>query len=173
MSLKKGDIIQIHCYKHDGTLHKVWDKSVVLENKKDCLIVANENVLVTNFDGKSWRTKECAILFFYKNRWFNIIAQFKKFGLYYYCNICSPFVIDGNILKYIDYDLDLRVFNNGSFRVLDRDEYETNRRKMKYPFEIVKIISKELNNLINMKKKGVDPFNFNYVNFYYNLYKKM
>lgn len=47
----------------------------------------------------------------------------KANGIFYYCNIASPYVIDEGILKYIDYDLDLRVFNDGAFKILDRNEY--------------------------------------------------
>ena len=39
---------------------------------------------VTEKDGRSWRTKEPAIIFYYKKRWFNVIAQLKKNGTYYY-----------------------------------------------------------------------------------------
>ena len=35
-------------------------------------------------------------------------------------NIASPYIIEEGTIKYIDYDLDLRVFPDGSFKVLDR-----------------------------------------------------
>ena len=31
-------------------------------------------------------------------------------GISYYCNLASPFVLDKEALKYIDYDLDVKVF---------------------------------------------------------------
>ena len=71
-------------------------------------------------------------MFFYKNRWFNIIGQLKDYGIYFYCNIATPYVIDENVIKYIDYDLDLRVFPDGSFKVLDRGEYNYHKNKMNY-----------------------------------------
>ena len=55
----------------------------------------------------------------------------KKKGLFYYCNIASPYIIDDGLIKYIDYDLDLRVFPDGSFKVLDRNEYRYHKKKMK------------------------------------------
>ena len=86
-------------------------------------------------------------MFFYTNRWFNIIAQLKTNGIFYYCNIASPYVIDENIIKYIDYDLDLRVFPDGAFKVLDRNEYNYHSRIMKYPKEIDKILKQELSKI--------------------------
>ena len=47
-----------------------------------------------------------------KDRWFNIIGQLKDYGIYFYCNIATPYIIDEKVIKYIDYDLDLRVFPN-------------------------------------------------------------
>ena len=55
-------------------------------------------------------------MFFYKDRWFNIIEQLKDYGIYFYCNIATPYIIDEKVIKYIDYDLDLRVFPNVSFK---------------------------------------------------------
>ena len=34
-------------------------------------------------------------------------------GVSYYCNLASPFVLDNEALKYIDYDLDVKVFKDG------------------------------------------------------------
>ena len=53
---------------------------------------------VTESDGQTHRTKEPAIMFFYRKRWFNIIAQLKKYGLFYYCNIATPYLLDGKII---------------------------------------------------------------------------
>lgn len=173
MNIKRGDTLVIHCYKHNGMIYKSWDSAIVLDIKKDYIVLGNKNVLVTKQDGRTWRTKEPAIMFFYKKRWFNIIAQLKSSGIFYYCNIASPFVIDMNIIKYIDYDLDLRVFNDGAFKVLDRNEYKYHKKIMKYPKEINYIIKMELSSLIEMKKSSECPFNENIVNYYYEIFKNM
>ena len=171
MDIKVGDTLVIHCYKHNGMIYKSWDLAYVLDIKDDLLVLGNENVLVTKQDGRTWRTKEPAIMFFYTKRWFNIIAQLKNNGIFYYCNIASPFVIDDNIVKYIDYDLDLRVLNDGAFKILDRNEYNYHRRLMKYPKEINYIIKEELSSLIEMKKSSVFPFNKETIEHYYDIFK--
>ena len=145
----------------------------VLDIKEDYIVLGNENVLVTKQDGRTWHTKEPAIMFFYKKRWFNIIAQLKPNGIFYYCNIASPYVIDEGIIKYIDYDLDLRVFNDGAFKILDRNEYNYHKKLMKYPREINYIIKNELSSLIEMKKASVFPFNVETIEYYYNVFRKV
>ena len=173
MNIKVGDTLVIHCYKHNGIIHKSWKIAYVLDVKEDYLVLGNENVLVTKQDGRTWHTKEPAIMFFYKNRWFNIIAQIKTNGLFYYCNIASPYVIDDNAVKYIDYDLDLRVFNDGAFKILDKNEYNYHKKLMKYPKNINYIIKEELSSLIEMKKAGEFPFNPEVIEYYYNIFRKI
>ena len=173
MNMKVGDTLAIHCYKHNGMIHKSWASAYVLDIKDEYIVVANENILVTKQDGRTWRTKEPAIMFFYKSRWFNIIAQIKTNGLFYYCNIASPYVIDDNVIKYIDYDLDLRVFNDGAFKILDRNEYNYHKKLMKYPNEINHILKSELSSLIEMKKAGDFPFRTEVIEYYYNIFKKI
>ena len=170
--LEIGKRYEIHSYKHNGCIHRAWDEAVLLEIHDDYLIFGNERTKVTESDGRMWRTKEPAILYFFKNSWFNIIGQYKKDGIYYYCNIASPYIIEDGVIKYIDYDLDLRVFPDGSFKVLDRGEYKYHKQLMNYSDEIDYILKAELTNLINMvrakelafkentveKKKGVQFF---------------
>ena len=50
-------------------------------------------------------------------------------GIYYYCNLSSPFVCDEEALKYIDYDLDIKVYPNGKYHLLDEDEYEQHMKQ--------------------------------------------
>ena len=156
--MKKGDKLTIHCYKHNGKIDRISGEAIVLEDNDDYLVCANNKVKLTENDGRSHRTKEIAILFFYKKNWYNILAQLKKYGLFYYCNIASPYVIDGNIIKYIDYDLDLRIFPDGTFKVLDKNEYRYHKITMRYSDDIDLIVQNSLNELIKLKENNEIPF---------------
>ncbi len=169
-NIKVGDKLTIHCYKHNGILHRVCEEATILEITEEKLVCANDKTKITENDGRSYNTNELAILIFYKKNWFNIIAQLKQQGLFYYCNVASPYIIDGNIIKYIDYDLDLRVFPDGGFRILDRNEYKYHKRIMKYNNDLDKIIKAELQKLIVLKKEEKAPFNKEIINNYYQKY---
>ena len=67
-------------------------------------------------------------------------------------------------------NLDLRVFPNGAFKVLDRGEYNYHKKLMGYSEDIDKIIKHELTYLINMAKENKEPFNGAKIDYYYNLY---
>lgn len=171
--IKIGDKLEIHCYKHNGKIHRTWDEAVVLDITEDYLVCGNNQTKVTENDGRTHRTKEPAIIFFYKNSWFNIIAQFKEFGLFYYCNIASPYLLDGKIIKYIDYDLDLRVFPDGSFKILDRGEYNYHKNKMKYSDDIDYVLKKELSRLIDMAREKTGPFQKELIERYHKQYDEI
>ena len=167
-----GQDVLIHCYKHDGKPHRTWSRCKILEETDRHFIGINNNTLVTESDGRSWVTKEPAICYFPKDRWYNVICMIRSDGIYYYCNIASPFVIDQNTIKYIDYDLDLRVFPDGAFKVLDRGEYNYHKNKMNYPEKIDVILKEELSNLIELARAKKGPFAKGMVESYYNIYKK-
>ena len=38
--MKIGDKYKIHCYKHNGKLHRQWDEAVVLDIKDDYIVFA-------------------------------------------------------------------------------------------------------------------------------------
>lgn len=167
-----GKKYEIHGYKHNGKIHRSWDEAVLLEIHDDYLIFGNEKTKVTESDGRTWRTKEPAVLYFYYKHWYNIIGQYKKNGIFYYCNMASPMIIEENTIKYIDYDLDLRVFPDGSFKVLDRGEYKYHKNIMNYPEIIDKILKQELTDLINQVRKKENAFEKGTVEKYCNLYEE-
>lgn len=172
-NIKIGENFIIHSYKHDGSIHRAWDEAVLLEQTDEYLVFGNEKTKVTESNGRTWKTKEPAVLYFFKNQWFNVIGQCKKDGIYYYCNIASPFVIEGKTIKYIDYDLDLRVFPDGSFKVLDKGEYNYHKNKMKYPDDLDVILKEELSYLIEKCKAKVFPFERNQIEIFHKLYDEL
>ena len=169
--MKVGDKLTIHCYKHNGKIDRISGEAIVLDETDEYLVCANNKVKLIENDGRSHRTKEIAILFFYKKEWYNILAQLKKYGLFYYCNIASPYIIDGNIIKYIDYDLDLRIFPDGTFKVLDKNEYRYHKITIRYSEEIDIIVQDSLNKLIENKNINAFPFKKEVIEHYYKIYK--
>ncbi len=165
-----GSNVQVHCYKHNGKIHRTWDEVNILDETDDCLICGNNKVKITESDGRTHKTKETAIIFFFKKRWFHVTAQLKNNGLYYKVDIASPFLIDNGIIKYIDYDLDVKVFPDGEFMILDRNEYKYHKKIMKYSEDLDLILHKELDSVIKMKKEMKGPFDKNIVDKYFKMY---
>ena len=173
--MKKGEVYKIHGYKHNGKLYKVWDKATLLDETDDYYVFGNKNTKVTKTFGKSWYTKETAILFYFKKNWYNVVAQLKKNGIFYYCNIASPSIIDDKVIKFIDYDLDLRIYPDKTYKILDRMEFNEHKKEMKYPYDLQKILNVKLKELIERYKNNEIPFSSDVINEYekqFNNYNK-
>ncbi len=163
----EGETIQIHSYKHDGHIHRVWEETTVLKESNLVFIGGNDRTMVREADGRSWITREPAICYFHAQYWFNIIGMLREDGIYYYCNLSSPFVIDEEALKYIDYDLDIKVFPDRSFMILDEDEYEEHRISMGYPDEIDKILKVHMEHLKQWIRQRKGPFADDFIDYWY------
>jgi len=170
MKLEVGQNVTIQSYKHDGTLHRTWLTSKILAVFPDHFVVANNRTWVVEADGRRWFTREPAICFFYTNRWYNVIAMIRKTGIYYYCNIASPSLYDGEAIKNIDYDLDVKVFPDGKEVILDEDEYIDHSVLMEYSEDLKEVIELGMDNILKVIHKGEYPFNESIIQSYYEQY---
>ena len=85
-----GRWLSIQCFKHNGSLHRCWDRGLVLENNEDYIVIASKKAKVVEYNGRCWFTKEPAITIFSKKEWWNAICMIKKDGICFYCNMfCS------------------------------------------------------------------------------------
>ncbi len=166
----EGEPVQIHSYKHNGHIHRVWEETTVLKGSQNLVIGGNDRTIVTESDGRTWITREPAICYFHSQCWFNVIGMIREDGIYYYCNLSSPFIFDGEALKYIDYDLDIKVYPDMTFNLLDEDEYERHRREMKYPEVIDQILKKNVDKLIRWIRQRKGPFAPDFIDIWYERY---
>ncbi len=167
---KENTDIQIQSYKHNQALHRIWEKATVLFADEKTIIVVNKRTKVIEANGRFWHTREPSVTWFFKDRWFNIIGIIKKDGVAYYCNIASPYLIDEEALKYIDYDLDVKVLCDLSYNILDRNEYNKHQKSMGYSEELKAILEEELAILVKMIQKVEGPFNNEIVMEWYKKY---
>ena len=145
--MEKVKWMRVMCFKHDGSIHRIWDKACKVYEDDEKIMISNAKTLIREFDGRIWMAKEPSVTIYYKHRWFNIIGIIRSEGIHYYCNIASPIIIEDDVIKYIDYDLDLVKTVKGELKVLDEDEFETNKVKYGYGSELEEILLKELESL--------------------------
>ena len=167
---REGEFITVKSYKHDGSLHRTWRDSMILKTSDQAIIACNDHTLVTESDGRRWLTREPALLYYHKHYWFNVVTMIRQKGISYYCNLASPYVLDAEALKYIDYDLDIKIFPDGEKRLLDVDEYELHRRQMHYSKEIDQILTANVEILVDWINNKKGPFSPEYVDLWYERY---
>jgi len=169
----KNKWIIIQAYKHNGELHREWSHSYVLDDNDDYYVLASIRASVVENDGRKWHTKEPAIFIMSKKHFFNVIAMLKESGVCYYVNIASPTIEDKGFLKYIDYDLDIKMFGDGSTKLLDVSEYHKHAKEQNYPDEVKAILSKAVDRVYAMIKEKEFPFQNEEIERLYRLFFKI
>jgi protein associated with RNAse G/E len=173
MNPKIGAQVYIQSYKHDGSLHRTWAKGLVIDVDAKKYVVVTNKTWVIEADGRKWYTREPAVCFFYTDRWYNVISMMRKTGVYYYCNLASPSLYDGEAIKNIDYDLDVKVYPNGGYDILDQDEFEEHAIRMGYDSDVIDVVENSLDQLLKRIDARQAPFNSEEIDKYFQIYLLM
>ncbi|MFX3631310.1 MAG: DUF402 domain-containing protein [Candidatus Pristimantibacillus sp.] len=166
----------IKSFKHDGHIHRTWQHNWLVPSERlaeehrdeSMLVLINRQTPIQEANGKLWVSRVPAVSFFVPGEWFNIVALLEDTGVRYYCNIASPPYIQGDVLTYIDYDLDVIRKADGSRQVVDQDEYEMHKIAYHYPKMVEDKVGEGLKSLLGRMDKGSSPFHEQQVRTYYN-----
>ncbi|MCH3909346.1 MAG: DUF402 domain-containing protein [Bacilli bacterium] len=151
--------VSVQAYKHDGLLHREWSPAYLVKETDEFWALGSRASLVSESDGRRWMTKEHAIFILYKHEWQNIICMMKDGGIVYYVNVASPTILDDGYLRYIDYDLDVKLFPDGGIKCLDEMEFDRHVLTYGYPPELTKAIIKSFKRIQNNMKNKTFPYN--------------
>ena len=140
----------------DGSIRKTWNCRL-LEQRGTLLTFVGEFLEdVSHVELGLIRKGTVSYEVYWLDRWYNIFRFHEPDGSLrnYYCNVNMPPVYGGGILEYIDLDLDVLVWPDGRYEVLDRDEFDANSLRFKYSAEINGKAESALLELIKMAKTG-------------------
>ncbi|WP_042167314.1 DUF402 domain-containing protein [Paenibacillus gorillae] len=168
-----------HCviksFKHDGHLHRTWQRNWLVPNERlaaahrdeDMIVLINRQTPIQEADGKLWISRVPAVSFFIPGEWYNVVALLEDAGIRYYCNVASPPFMQGDVLTYIDYDLDVIRTIDGSRHIVDQDEYELHKLAYHYPKKVDDLVYQGLRSLLLRIDRGQAPFEESQVLAYY------
>ncbi|MCA0758673.1 DUF402 domain-containing protein [Paenibacillus sp. N4] len=168
-----------HCviksFKHNGHLHRTWQQNWLVPEElmlpehaaEEMIVLINRQTPIQESDGKIWISRVPAVSFFLPGQWFNVVALLEEGGIRYYCNVASPPYLLGDVLTYIDYDLDVIRTADGLRFVVDQDEYDLHKAAYHYPKMVDEKVKEGLNSLIGRIDAGQTPFQEQHVMQYY------
>jgi uncharacterized protein len=99
--------------------------------------------------------------YYWLDRWYNVFRfsdperRLKSF----YCNVNMPPTFDGEVLSYVDLDVDLLVNPDFSYQILDFDDFEANAAIYNYPIDVRENVHRSVSELIQMIETQAFPFN--------------
>jgi hypothetical protein len=165
----------IKSFKHNGRLHRTWLENWLVpagdrfpeHRREDMKILINSQTRIREADGQEWISRVPGISFFLPGEWYNVVALIEEGHVRYYCNIASPPYVNGGVLTYIDYDLDVIRLPDGSIQVVDEDEYEEHRRQYQYPDQVDRKVKWGLDQLLYRLRHEWETFREEYIHAYY------
>lgn len=100
--------------------------------------------------------------YYWKDKWFNVFRFHEPEGdlRNYYCNVNQPPVMEEGTLDYVDLDIDLLIWRDFSYEVLDLEEFDANILKYRYSVELQDRAYSSLGDLLGMIENRDFPFDF-------------
>lgn len=151
--------VTVNSRKYDQSIRRIWQCELV-EQTGSLL------VFVGTFDGDikhpglgSIARGTISYEYYWLDRWYNVFRFHEPDGTFrnYYCNINMPPIFAGGVLDYVDLDIDLVVWPDGKYEILDEAEYEENALKYGYPDAVRTNVAEALKTLLAMAKAGALP----------------
>lgn len=152
--------VKIHAYKIDGTLYRIWEEGhIIFEDEKE-IIVFLKRSKVHEFN-KTWTIPTYLFWFFPKDKIFNALVTFEP-NFHIYINLASVYLREKNIIKYIDYDLDLK-WNpkvSSELKILDWNEFVEGWKTENYSDLLVEEVCNQVRYLQKLFDKKLHFFNY-------------
>ena len=152
--------ITVRACKYDGVQHRQWPATIL--RQEGALVVLDarfEEEIQHDFLG-TIALGTTSLEYYWLDRWYNVFRFSDPCGTLrnYYCNINIPPTFDGQVLSYIDLDIDILVDTDCSYRVLDLEEFEQNAARYGYAKEVRLGAEKALRELITLIESRHFPF---------------
>lgn len=181
LSLPPRPLWTSYSTKFDGSLHWSWYGQIVYagpdrtthsetaegdgsslfpEAGRKIVLLHRAGAPVTTHSGQ-WLPETDSLTTFYSHLGFNLSYIFRPDGALslVYCHLASPARIANGLISWIDLDLDLAVRPDGSYRLLDQEEFVANSRRWGYSAGLQARVWATAAELASEAENGTGPFN--------------
>jgi protein associated with RNAse G/E len=157
-------LVTINSRKFDGKIHRSW-KAELLSRTDEILTFVGEfeKEVKHPFLGVI-RRGTISYEFYWEKLWFNVFRFHEPEGglRNFYCNVNQPPQFKNGVLDYIDLDIDVLVWKDYSYQILDLDEFERNAERFKYSLELRGKADAALKELLLMLEHKSFPFDYKF-----------
>lgn len=108
------------------------------------------------------RRRTASYEFYWLDRYYNVFRFHEPDGVFrnFYCNINLPPVFENGVLDYVDLEIDVIVYKDFSYKILDEDEFLENSKIYNYSDELISKTRETLEEILNLIKIREFPFDF-------------
>ena len=152
---------QIVSLKYDHRKHYTWPATLVEDDGERLFLrTVVGGTLVHYSRGFEELQRNPSDLTFWRDRWYNIFVNYTEAGVLrnFYCNVTMPLFITDHTLNFVDLDLDVRVYPDGSWVLLDEDEFALHAVQFNYPDWLQKRARQAVGEITELAQAGEGPF---------------
>lgn len=155
----QNSAITVNSLAFDGTVRRSWKCKLIERIDPLLLFVGTFDRDVEHGELGLIKKGTISYEYYWLDRWYNIFRFHEADGRLrnYYCNINMPPTFVGGELNYIDLDIDVVVWSDMRYQILDRDEFEENAAKFNYSEKIREMVEATLAELIAIVERGDLP----------------
>jgi protein associated with RNAse G/E len=147
--------------KYDGREHRRWPARIA---KREGSLLILDAVFEEEIEHDLLGTIAAGTIsteYYWLDRWYNVFRFSDDTGRLknFYCNVNQPPSFDGQVLSYIDLDIDVLVAPDLTYKILDLDDFEANARAYAYPADVQANAHGALEELTKLIQARAFPFN--------------
>lgn len=117
---------QIEALKFDRRLHYTLPAHLLDDDGTHLWFRAQSGGLIDHITrGKQFTIRHPSDMIFWRERWYNVYVNYTDDGelSHFYCNVGLPPELSGRTLRFVDLDLDVQIWPDGRYSVLDEEEF--------------------------------------------------
>jgi protein associated with RNAse G/E len=133
-----AETIIVRVFKHDGHEHRRWPARVA---KTEGSLIVLDAVFEEEIQHDLLGTIALGTIsteYYWLDRWYNVFRFSDREGKLkrFYCNLNTPPQFDGEVLSYIDLDIDVLVEPDLTYKILDLEDFDENAKRYHYSGEV-------------------------------------
>ena len=154
-------MITVRAHKYDGSEHRTWRAQVLRQEGSLLVLDATFDQEIKHDLLGDIACGTTSIEYYWLDRWYNIFRFAEPSGdlRSYYCNVNVPPAFDGQVLSYVDLDIDILVEPDLSYRIVDVEDFEHNAERFGYSEAVQKEARQALESLVKLIEGRAFPFN--------------
>jgi protein associated with RNAse G/E len=154
--------IKVISKKYDNSLRNEYEAFLYSREDETITLLSPAGTRYYDHRQEAWFEAPDGLLeIYFQDRWYNVwhICEQNSHRNLIYANLCMPAALHGNVLEWIDLDLDFRVHMDGSIELLDEAEFERNISQFGYPGWVVENVRAACDEVLVRFEGGQFPFN--------------
>ena len=155
---RKREPLVVQKLLYDGSPSYRWEGELVERHPDWLLFLAEFKLDHRDLGYVVFERGDVFYEYYYFDRWYNVFQIYSARGELkgWYCNVTAPPVVDNGVLTFVDLALDLFVYPDRRFLVLDQDEFDELEQGTYRP-EDARAAKAALVELIDRAREGTLP----------------